>query len=124
MSIERVVLKGINGVASDETFYINYGEVVTIGRGHECDISYRKFKNYPQKESKDKDFLAVSRKHLRISFYNSHSVELKDLSANGSYLNGKPIRKRIFITHIGTTKTPYEIKLGPTEIFHLMAEHT
>ncbi|MFH1230547.1 MAG: FHA domain-containing protein [Planctomycetota bacterium] len=124
MGIERLILKGTNGITEGETSYINYGEVVTIGRGHECNISYRNFKKYPSDKSKNQDTLAVSRKHLRISFYNTHSVELKDLSSNGTYLNGKPINKRLFIIHIATSETPYEIKLGPTETFHLMAEHT
>lgn len=122
MGIEILVLKGTNGIAEGEIFYIHYGEEVTIGRGHECDISYLKFDRYQQEESKDKGLLSVSRKHLRISFYNTHSVELKDLSSNGSYLNGKLIKKRAFITHIATSETPYEIKLGPTETFLLTAD--
>ncbi|MEW6026806.1 MAG: FHA domain-containing protein [Planctomycetota bacterium] len=124
MPIERLVLKGISGIALGEVFYINYGEMASVGRGKGCSISYRKFKKYPKRDDKNKDLLSVSRKHLRITFYNSHSVELKDLSANGTYINGKPIIKRIFITDIDTTKTPYEIKIGPNETFLLTAEHT
>ena len=123
MGVERLVLKGIKGIALGEMFHINYGEMASIGRGQECTISYRKFKKYPKRDDKNKDLLSVSRKHLRITFYNSYSIELKDLSANGTYINGKPIIKRIFITDIDTTKTPYEIKLGPNETFLLTAEH-
>lgn len=122
MGIERLILKGINGIALGELFYINYGTMVSIGRGEGCTISYRKFKKYPRNDDKNKDLLSVSRKHLRITFYNSHSIELKDLSANGTYINGKPIIKRIFITDIDTSQTPYEIKLGPNETFLLTAE--
>ncbi|MDI6733255.1 MAG: FHA domain-containing protein [Planctomycetota bacterium] len=124
MSVERLILKGINGIALGETFYINYGEAITIGRGKECEISYRHFKKYPPPPWRDKhkDLLAVSRKHLRISFYNSHSIELKDLSVNGTFINGKPIIKKLFITDIAETKTHYEIRLGPSETFILMAE--
>ena len=122
MGVERLVLKGIKGIALGEMFHINYGEMATLGRGQECTISYRKFKKYPKNADKNKDLLSVSRKHLRITFYNSHSIELKDLSANGTYINGKPIIKRIFITDIDTSKTPYEIKLGPNETFLLTAE--
>jgi pSer/pThr/pTyr-binding forkhead associated (FHA) protein len=123
MSIERLVLKGINGLALGETFYVDYGRVVTIGRGRACDISYRNFKKYQRNKDKDKDSLSVSRKHLRITFYNNHSVELRDLSSNGTYINGKPIMKKVFITDITTNSTPYEIKLGPNEAFLLTAEH-
>lgn len=122
MGVENLILKGIKGVAEGEIFYIHYGEEVTIGRGHECNISYRHFQKYQADQSQDKNFLAVSRQHLRIAFFNTHSVELKDLSSNGTYLNGKRIDKRVFITHIATSKTPYEIKLGPTETFLLTAE--
>jgi pSer/pThr/pTyr-binding forkhead associated (FHA) protein len=123
MGIERLILKGIKGLALSETFYIDYGQMATIGRGRECSISYRTFKKYPRNDENNKDLLSVSRKHLRITFYNSNSIELKDLSANGTCINGKPVIKRLFITDIATTKTPYEIKLGPNETFLLTAEH-
>jgi pSer/pThr/pTyr-binding forkhead associated (FHA) protein len=125
MGVERLILKGTKGLAEGETFYINYGEAITIGRAHDCDISYHKFKKYPTEvKPSEKGTLAVSRKHLRISFYNTHSVELKDLSSNGTYLNGKPINKRIFIIHVADSGTSYEIKLGPIETFMLSAETT
>lgn len=123
MAIERLVLKGINGISLGETFYIDYGRMVVIGRGNNCQISFAKFKKYPKgNRVKNKDLLSVSRKHLRITYYNTYSVELKDLSTNGSFINGKPIIKRLYITDIGTAKTPYEIKLGLTETFLLTAE--
>jgi len=124
MAVEKLILRGINGIALGETFFIDYGRMVIIGRGKNCHISYPRFKNFPKgKKDLPKELLAVSRKHLRITFYNSHSVELKDLSTNGSYINGKPIIKRLYVTDIARSKTPYEIKLGPDETFLLSAEH-
>ncbi len=123
MGVERLFLKGIRGVCLGEVFRIGYGQKVIVGRGKNCDISYLKFRNYPKdKARRDQNFLAVSRKHLRITFYNSHSMELKDLSTNGTYINGKPIIKRLYIADISTAKIPYEIRLGPNEVFLLAAE--
>lgn len=122
MGMERLSLKGLSGFALGELFYIEYGRTATIGRGRACSISYRNFKKYPRKDEKNKGLLSISRKHLRITFYNAHSIELKDLSANGTYINGKPIIKRLFITDMPTSKTPYVLKLGPNETFLLTAD--
>ncbi|MEW6027823.1 MAG: FHA domain-containing protein [Planctomycetota bacterium] len=116
--IERLILKGIKGIAQDEVFYINYGQVVTIGRQPSCEISYRNFKHYPKDDTKEY-MLNISREHVRIAFYNSHAVQIKDLSSNGTFINGKPIRK-IFITDIADKI--FELRLGPTETFILSAD--
>ncbi|MFA5794404.1 MAG: FHA domain-containing protein [Candidatus Brocadiia bacterium] len=116
--VGRLILKGTKGLAQDETFYVNYGQIVNIGRAPYCEISYQDFKNYPKDESRDYT-LNISREHLRISFYNTHSVQLKDLSSNGTFVNGRAIRK-IFITDI--VDKSYEIKLGTTETFLLSAD--
>ncbi|MFH1227674.1 MAG: FHA domain-containing protein [Planctomycetota bacterium] len=116
--VERLVLKGIKGIAQNEIFYVQYGQIVNIGRASYCEISYQKFKAYPKNEEEEPT-LNISREHLRISFFNTHSVQLKDLSSNGTFVNGRAIRK-IFITDIFDKS--YEIKLGPTETFLLSAE--
>lgn len=128
--VERLVLKGTKGIAQGELHYINYGQIVTVGRSHTCDIAYTNFKNYQKylssppdgeagKKKKPDPAKNVSRRHLRIAFYNNHSVQLKDLSTNGTYLNGKLIRK-VIIPDI--TEKSYEIRLGPTETFVLSAD--
>ncbi|MBI4711840.1 MAG: FHA domain-containing protein [Planctomycetes bacterium] len=121
--VERLVLKGIKGMAQGELHYINYGQIVTVGRSHTCDIAYTNFKNYRKylssKKKKPDPAKNVSRRHLRIALYNNHSIQLKDLSTNGTYLNGKLIRK-VIIPDI--TEKSYEIRLGPTETFGLSAE--
>lgn len=118
--IERLVLRGTRGLATEESFYVNYGQVLIIGRAPHCDISYSSFKNYP-KDNTQEYTLNISREHVRVAFYNSHSVQIKDLSANGTFVNGQAIRK-IFITDLAYSGKNYEIRLGPTETFILSAE--
>ncbi|MEK7449541.1 MAG: FHA domain-containing protein [Planctomycetota bacterium] len=117
-TVECLVLKGIKGIAEGEIFYINYGQIVTIGRSRSCDISFHRFKKFNRllKSKKDDDLLSVSRRHLRIAFYNSQCVELKDLSTNGSFINKRSFKKKIIPDIKGKT---YEIRLGARETFEL-----
>ncbi|MCK4908372.1 MAG: FHA domain-containing protein [Planctomycetes bacterium] len=118
-TIECLTLKGIKGIADGEVFYVNYGQIVTVGRSRECDISFRRFKKFkdlPKEKEDNEGLVSVSRKHLRIAFYNSQCVELKDLSSNGSFLNNEQIKKKI-IDDI--KEKTYEIRLGSRETFQL-----
>ena len=118
---DQLILKGTKGSAEGETFYINYGQTVTIGRSRTADISFRhlpKYQNLTAEELKSDAILSISRKHLRIAFNNWHGVELKDLSTNGTFLVGKRINKKV-IKDI--KERSYEIRLGTTETFLLSA---
>jgi len=85
---DQLILKGVNGIAEGEVFYIGYGQAVTIGRSRTADISLRHLPGYQDLSAtklKSDAVLSISRKHLRISFYNWQCVELKDLSINGTF---------------------------------------
>lgn len=142
---EQLTLKGIKGIAEGEIFQINYGQLATIGRSRLADISLRrcpKYKTLKPEDLKSEAILSISRKHLRIGFYNWQTVELKDLSTNGTYV--KPVQaeggkleikddakppdggekkfERINRKAIADIKQqPYEIRLGTTETFILSA---
>lgn len=122
---DKLVLKGVKGVAENETFYINYGQIVTIGRSRTADISLRRCPKYATlkpEEQKSEHILTISRKHLRIAFYNWQCVELKDLSTNGTFVTTpggdkyEHINRKV-ITDI--KEKTYEIRLGSLESFHL-----
>lgn len=118
-SVETLVLKGIKGIAEGEKFYLQYGQRITIGRSRVCEVSFQKCPRYERlspAELKHKDILSISRKHLRISFYNPQSIELKDLSTNGTFVNGERIKKKV-ISDIRDKS--YEIRLGTHETFIL-----
>ena len=86
---DQLILKGIQGIAKDQTFYINYGQIVSVGRSRNSDISLRKcpgYENLTTKQLNHENISSISRKHLRIGFYNWQCVELKDLSTNGTFI--------------------------------------
>lgn len=124
-SIECLVLKGTKGISEKEVFYIDYGQIVTLGRSRTCEISFKNFKKYQtlsKKEAKSGNLLSVSRKHLRIAFYNYQCVELKDLSTNGTFLWRLPAgrQKRIKKKIIPDIKEKsYKIRLGKQTTFQL-----
>lgn len=145
---EQLIFKGIKGIAEGETFYINYGQLVTIGRSRLADVSLRRCPKYQELKSEDlksEAILSISRKHLRIGFYNWQTVELKDLSTNGTYITSLPAdtaekgkleikdgakpsdggeKKYERVTRKVITdikQQPYEIRLGTNETFILSA---
>lgn len=121
MISEQLVLRGIGGLVEGETFFVDYGETVIIGRSSSCDISLKKCEKYllldPEAKEVEKHFQTVSRKQVRISFYNATSIEIEDLSSsNGSFLDGEQIKK-VIISDI--KENSHELLLGTKEKFVL-----
>lgn len=121
MITEQLVLRGIGGLVEGEEFFIDYGETVIIGRSSGCDISLKKCEKYllldPDAKDAEKHFQTVSRRQVRISFYNATSVEIEDLSSsNGSFLDGEQIKK-VIISDI--KENGHELLLGTKEKFML-----
>ena len=53
---------------------------------------------------------------MRISYYNANSIEVEDLSSNGTFVNGRRIR-RVVITDLRDRS--HELLLGTREQFRL-----
>jgi pSer/pThr/pTyr-binding forkhead associated (FHA) protein len=120
MAGEGLVLVGIAGIMEGELFTLEYGKSVTIGRSRACGVSLRNCKRWAELEKTDsipeETSKTVSRKHLKITFHNAASVELEDLSSNGTYLDGKRI-DRIVVTDVRDTS--HEVKLGGGDVLRL-----
>jgi len=117
---ECLILRGVEGLVEGEVFPLSYGQTVIVGRSRNCDISLKKSRKYQtlteDQKKNDTDFLSVSRRHTKISFYNSQSIEIEDMSANGTYVNGEKVSKKV----IGDIKDKsYELRLGTREKFKL-----
>lgn len=120
MKTESLILRGVEGLVEGEVFPLSYGQTVIVGRSRNCDISLKKSRKYQtlteEQKKNDTDFLSVSRRHTKISFYNSQSIEIEDMSANGTYVNGEKVSKKV----IGDIKDKsYELRLGTREKFKL-----
>jgi pSer/pThr/pTyr-binding forkhead associated (FHA) protein len=120
MATQGLVLVGLAGVVEGEMFPLEYGKSVVVGRSRHCDISLRNCRRWNELEKAGKlpeeTSKTVSRKHIKISFYNTNSIELEDLSSNGTFVDGKRI-DRLIISDI--KDTPHEIQLGGGELFRL-----
>ena len=120
MSNPGPVLVGISGVVQGESFALDYGKSLVIGRSRSCDISIRNCKRWQDTESAGEpppeSSKTVSRKHFKLSYYNASSIEIEDLSSNGTFVDGKRI-DRVVIADLKTR--PHEIKMGAGETFQL-----
>jgi pSer/pThr/pTyr-binding forkhead associated (FHA) protein len=120
MSEQRPVLVGIKGMVQGEEYPLEHGESLVIGRSRECDVSLRDCKRWQEAEDEGRSLeegsKTVSRKHLKISFHDPDSIELEDLSSNGTFVDGKRI-DRMVISDL--RQTPHEVTLGAGEKFRL-----
>lgn len=90
-----LVIHGTGGYLENETYRLRYGQSVTIGRSRHCAFSLKdatKFQNDDDSAS-DEAFLRVSRNHLEISYPHPSMVEVRNLSRNGTRVDGKPIER-------------------------------
>lgn len=112
-----LALKGEGDLASGQTLKLSLGETVVCGRSRHCDWSLKRSPDYLKAHGEERvaiqkrlSYRAVSRKHLRIAFLARDMVELKNLSANGTFVDGKRI-DRIVLDDCTTTE--HVIRLGP-----------
>ena len=118
------VLVGMEGFVQGEEYPLWRGATVVIGRSRGCDISLRRCRSWlalgAEERDDQRDFKAVSRKHVRISHPELGRVEIEDLSSNGTFLDGVRI-DRIVITDL--RERSHELILGTAEKLRLEWRH-
>jgi len=91
-----LVIRGVKGFLAGEERRVGIGEAVVIGRSREADVSVRSaLRTLDRGDYTDilesDPFKSVSRLHVRIHFLHPGLVEVKDLSQNGTFLDGKRV---------------------------------
>ena len=112
----KLVIKGIYGAIQSLTFYIKEGQTVILGRSRSCDIclqSNSTTQSGIDDDHTNKHLQTVSRRHLKIAFHTETSLELEDLSANGTLLDGEKITGKVVIDDITTES--HTLLLGTRE---------
>ncbi len=113
-------LRGIEGHVKGEEMRLEYGRTIVVGRSRSCDFSLRRIKAWLEKNEeereKDRPFKTVSAKHFEITMYNLGSIEIVNLSPNGTYVDGSRIDKLVIDDIAEKT---HEIKIGLGEKFEL-----
>ncbi len=112
-----LALKGVGELVEGQTLKLSLGETIVCGRSRHCDWSLKRAPAYLKAGGKDRialqsqlEYCSVSRKHLQIAFLSREMVELTNLSANGTYVDGNRI-DRIVLDDCMTQE--HEIRLGP-----------
>ncbi|MFO7900364.1 MAG: FHA domain-containing protein [Planctomycetota bacterium] len=120
MTAEGPTLVGTKGVAEGEVFALKYGHSMVIGRSRSCDISLRKCPRWLEAEGEGEApgeaANTVSRKHLKLTYHDPNSIELEDLSSNGTFVDGRRI-DRLVLTDV--QESSHEIVLGGGETFRI-----
>ncbi len=122
ITMNRVpTLVGIDGAFRGETYPLEHFKTYIVGRSRNADISLRRTQHYRNQsdEQRDADKAAktVSARHFQITYLNSKSIEIKNLSVNGTRLDGTPIGGAAVIDDIATKS--HIVSFGADEKFKL-----
>ena len=118
-------LIGIGGHMKGQTYPLAYGKRTIIGRSRSADISLRKVpaiaEMNDEERKKDRALLTVSGRHFEITMYHMGSIEIINLSPNGTKVDGKPV-DRLIVKDLA--ERSHEIAFGLDERFRLeIREH-
>lgn len=91
-----LVVRGLKGFLAGEERQLYPGESLVIGRSRSADLSLRAARRFVMREDREQvmeseAFLSVSRMHARIEYLHPGLVEVKDLSSNGTFVDGRRI---------------------------------
>ncbi len=117
---EKPVLVGVEGHVKGERMVLDYGKTVVVGRSRSADFSLRRISDIAklsdEERQDDHDLRTVSGTHFEITPFSEDSIELVNLSPNGTYVDGKRVDK---IVLEDCAEKTHEIVLGATEVLRL-----
>jgi len=101
----RLRVLGLRGFLRGEERYLEVGQAIVIGRSRRAGLSTRRSKILQARDDwkaviASEPFLTVSRHHVCIRFLHRNVVEIEDTSANGTYLDGKRIERKVALTDL------------------------
>jgi len=118
----KAVLVGTAGHVAGEELVLEYGKKVVVGRSRAADWSLVRMKGWTAKtedqQKADDAFRTISGRHFEITMVNLGSIELVNLSPNGTQLDGKPIQRE---TITDVSAQAHEIRFGADEVVRLEA---
>lgn len=91
-----LVVRGTHGFLAGEERILRVGDALVVGRSRDADLSVRKSKRFTARPDGaeillSKRWLSVSRKHVRIHYLHADLIEIRDLSSNGTLLDGHKV---------------------------------
>jgi pSer/pThr/pTyr-binding forkhead associated (FHA) protein len=98
-----ISVTGLGILAEGQNVTVNLGESICVGRSRHCDWSLRRTPSYLKMDEAHRSevqlshaYNSVSRKHARISYVAPDIVEIKNLSPNGTLVDGRLV-DRLFL---------------------------
>lgn len=114
------ILVGVAGHFTGEVFPLKYGKTLTIGRSRTADFSVKRTEKYrsqsAEEREQDESAQTISAKHFQVTMYNLRSIEIKNLSPNGTLVDGKPVDQAV-LNDVPTNA--HEIRFGLDETLRL-----
>ncbi len=91
-----LVVRGIKGFLRGEEVVMKVGDTLIVGRSRSADLSLRKARRLLERDDISEvmgteAFLSVSRRHVRIHYMHPGLIEIKDLSRNGTFVDGRKV---------------------------------
>ncbi len=107
---------GHGGLLAGVTHRLAPGEALVIGRSRTCDLSLRKTTAFGSREDtpsllRSRQFNRVSRVHCEIAYKGRGEVEIRDLSRNGTLVDGMRVG-RCHSAHVGRGRLVVELVDG------------
>lgn len=112
----RLVVRGHGGVLAGAEHSLAPGETLVVGRSRTCDLSLRTTDSFRHREDAatlllTKQFNRVSRVHCEIAYREDGSVEIRDLSRNGTLVDGTRVGRK-HVVRLGGARATIELVDG------------
>ena len=119
-----ITITGLGELAEGQNVTINLGESIVVGRSRHCEWSLRRTPSYLKMDETHRGavqgshaYNSVSRKHARISYVAPDMVEIRNLSSNGTLVDGRLVDKLILQD---CRENSHKIQLGPRGVLLML----
>jgi pSer/pThr/pTyr-binding forkhead associated (FHA) protein len=112
----RLEVRGLGGLLDGTAHSLAPGETLVVGRSRSCDLSLRKTKAFKRRDDGDsllaaKQFNRVSRIHCEVEYAGGGEVRIRDLSQNGTLVDGARVG-RSHVLKLGGRRATIELVDG------------
>jgi pSer/pThr/pTyr-binding forkhead associated (FHA) protein len=92
-TLPRLEIRGLGGLLAGARRRLERGETLVVGRSRTCDLSLRTTEAFERREDAARllgspAFNRVSRIHCEIAYRADGEIEVRDLSRNGTFVDG------------------------------------
>jgi len=114
--VPHLTVRGHGGVLAGAEHTLAPGETLVVGRSRTCDLSLRTTDVFRGREDAaklllTKEFNRVSRVHCEIAYHEDGRVEIRDLSRNGTLVDGARVG-RSHVVRLGGARATIELVDG------------